>query len=217
MTRTVVVDDHPVFRKGLIALLRASGHEVVGEAATGLEALAVVDDARPDVVLMDVSMPDLGGLEATERLRARHPGIPVVVVTLFDDRETVDRALAAGAGAYVTKQSTPEQILAAVDAAVVGALLLGPGVPVPLPTRAGTTPGSTGGAATSASALALAGLTAHEAAVADLVGRELTNPVIAQRLHLSVKTVANYVSIVMLKLGASDRAEAARLVRAARG
>lgn len=205
MSRVVVVDDHPVFRKGLVALLRASDHDVVGEAASGLEALSVVADTLPDVVLMDVAMPELGGVEATARLRARYPDVDVVVITLFDDEETVARALEAGAAAYVTKQASPEQILSAVDAARSGALLLGAGVPRPRAARMAV-----------ADAPHLPGLTPREAAIADLIGKELPNPVIAERLHLSVKTVANYVSIIMLKLGASDRAEAARIIRAAR-
>jgi DNA-binding NarL/FixJ family response regulator len=205
MTRIVVVDDHPVFRKGIVALLRASDIEVVGEAGSGLEALSVVADTAPAVVLMDLSMPELGGIEATERLLAQHPKLRVVVITLFEDEATVARALRAGASAYVTKQSTPEQILAAISAAESGALWLGPGVPRPFGTSA-TVPGPP----------LLAGLTARESAIADLVSRGLANPVIAERLHLSVKTVANYVSIITLKLGAADRADAARLVRATR-
>jgi DNA-binding NarL/FixJ family response regulator len=206
MTRVVVVDDHPIFRKGLIALLRASDVEVVGEAGSGLEALAVVADTRPDVVLMDVSMPDLGGIEAAERIVAQSPSVRIVVVTLYEDEATVAGALRAGASAYVTKQASPEQIMAAISAAASGALWLGPGVPRPLgaPPAEQTTPSI------------FASLTARESAIADLVSRGLSNPIIAERLHLSVKTVANYVSVVMLKLGATDRAEAAKLVRAAR-
>lgn len=202
--RVVVVDDHPVFRKGLVALLRASDVEVAGEAGSGLEALAVVDDTVPDAVLMDVSMPDLGGIEATERILARHPGIRVVVVTLHEDEATVARALAAGASAFVTKQATPDQILAALAAVDVGATWLGPGVRLPL-----AAPAAKG-------ADALSVLTPREAAIADLVSRGLANPIIAERLHLSGKTVANYVSIIATKLGADDRASLARLVRAER-
>lgn len=207
MIRAVVVDDHPMFRKGLVALLRASDIDVVGEADSGLQALAVVGETQPDVVLMDVSMPDLDGIGATEQLVATWPGTRVVVITLFEDEATVRRALHAGASAYATKQATPEQILSAIDAAVTGAVWLGPGVPRPL----------AGAADDSRPALASLGLTEREAAVADLLGRGLPNPVIAQRLHLSVKTVANYVSIVVLKLGAADRAEAGRIVRTASG
>lgn len=205
MSRIVVVDDHPVFRKGLVALLRASGHEVADEAASGLEAIDVVTAAEPDLVIMDLSMPDLGGLEATEQLVAQLPELRVVVLTLFDDDDTVRRALAAGACAYLTKQAAPEHILAAVDAALSGALWLGAGVPRPLAgvPRPTDTP-------------AFPGLTSRESEIADLLSRGLSNPMIAGRLHLSVKSVANYVSIVCLKLGAADRADAARLIRSAR-
>ncbi|SEB58862.1 DNA-binding response regulator, NarL/FixJ family, contains REC and HTH domains [Paramicrobacterium humi] len=202
MSRIVVVDDHPVFRKGLTSLLAASGHEVVGEAMTGREALQVVADTTAEVVLMDVSMPDLGGIEATERIVARDPAIRVVVITMFDDEATVAAALRAGASAFLTKQSPPAHILAAVEAAASGALWLGQNVPRPFvrPDDRASLPG----------------LTAREADVADLLSRGLTNPEIARRLHVSVKTVANYVSIVMLKLDAADRLEAARIVRETR-
>lgn len=208
MTRIVVVDDHPVFRKGLIALLRAAGLDVVGEATNGLEALQVTLQADADVVLMDISMPELGGIEATERILARLPSVRVVVITLHEDEETVAAALRAGASAYVTKQTEPDQILAAVRAAESGALWLGADVPRPIGGASGS-PGS--GPAT------LPGLTPRETAIADLVAKGLTNPMIAERLHLSAKTVANYVSIAALKVGADDRAELARIVRAARG
>lgn len=205
MSRIVVADDHPVFRKGLIALLLANGHEVIGQAESGLEAIEVVTAVKPDLVVMDVSMPDLGGLDATERLLAQLPDLRVVVLTLFDDDDTVRRALAAGASAYLTKQAAPEHILAAIEAALAGALWLGAGVPRPL-----------AGASAPTQPALIPGLTARESEIADLIGRGLSNPLIAERLHLSVKTVANYVSIVCLKLGAADRADAARRLRAAR-
>lgn len=207
MIRVIVVDDHPVFRRGLIALLRAHDIEVIGEAGNGLEALEIIAAESPDVVLMDISMPDLGGIEATERLLALDPAARVVVVTLHDDEATVARALTAGASAYVTKQSSPEQILAAVRAAADGALWLGPGVPRPLRNMLRPAPETP---------TALPGLTPRESVIADLVSRGLPNPVIAERLHLSVKTVANYVSIIALKLGADDRASLAQQVRATR-
>ena len=202
MSRIVVVDDHPVFRKGLIALLRAEGHEVVAEASDGLEAVAVVAAERPDVVLMDLSMPLRDGFEATSHITARHPDTKVVVITLFDDQASVTRALDAGAVGYVSKQADPEQITGAIDAAVRGAMWLGAGVARPplLPQASE----------------ALPGLTPREAGIADLLSRGLTNPMIAERLGLSTKTVANYVSTVMLRLGAADRDEVARLVREAR-
>jgi DNA-binding NarL/FixJ family response regulator len=202
VSRIVVVDDHPIFRKGLVALLRASGHDVVGEASDGLEAVAVVLAEDPDVVLMDLGLPGLGGIEATARITAERPGVRVVVITLFDDEASVRRALEAGAQAYVVKQASPDHILNAIDAALAGVRWLGTGVPLPgfgTPERD-----------------AIPGLTPREAAVADLLARGLANPAIAERLGLSTKTVANYVSTVLLKIGVEDRVEAARVIRAAR-
>ncbi|WP_377641781.1 response regulator [Oryzobacter terrae] len=206
MTRLVVVDDHPVFRRGLVALLEASGHEVVGQATNGREAVDVVRDTAPEVVLMDLAMPDGNGFEATARITAEHPEVAVVVVTLFGDEASVARALRAGATGYVGKHAEPGQIVAAVEAATTGALWIDGGVERP---RFGAADGS---ADVTAAALP-GGLTPRELVIADLVGRGLTNPVIAARLGLAPKTVANYVSSVLLKLGADDRAEAARIVR----
>ncbi len=202
MSRIVVVDDHPVFRKGLVALLRAEGYDVVAEASDGVEAVAVVAAELPDVVLMDLSMPLRDGFEATAHITAAHPNTKVVVITLFDDEASVVQALEAGASGYVSKQADPDQITGAVDAAVRGAMWLGAGVARP--------------ALSPATTETLPGLTPREATIADLISRGLTNPMIAERLCLSTKTVANYVSAVMLKLRVADRAEAARIVREAR-
>jgi DNA-binding NarL/FixJ family response regulator len=186
----------------LIALLRAEGYDVVAEASDGLEAIALVEQERPDLVLMDLSMPTRDGFEATAHITARHPGTKVVVITLFDDEASVVRALQAGASGYVSKQADPDQITGAVGAALRGAMWLGAGVVRPaFPSRV---------------AEALPSLTRRELVIADLVSRGLTNPMIAEQLCLSTKTVANYVSAVMLKLGAANRDEAARRIRAAR-
>lgn len=200
MTRVLVVDDHPVFRRGMTALLAASGFDVVAEAAGGMEAVDAALRERPDVVLMDLGLPDIGGVTATERITGALPDVRVVVITLFDDEASVRAALAAGAAAYVTKEASPDQIVAAVRAAEMGAQWLGSGVPRPSGTGAAPDPG-------------LPGLSPREAAVADLLGRGLPNTVIAERLGLSTKTVANYVSTVLLRLGAADRADAIRRVR----
>jgi DNA-binding NarL/FixJ family response regulator len=201
VSRIIVVDDHPVFRKGLTALLRAAGHDVVAEASDGLEAITLVEQEAPDLVIMDLSMPTRDGFEATAHITARHPDTKVVVITLFDDEASVVRALQAGAAGYVSKQADPDQITGAVDAALRGAMWLGAGVARPgFPSHV---------------AEALPTLTPRELVIADLVSRGLTNPMIAERLSLSTKTVANYVSAVMLKLGAANRDEAARTIRAA--
>lgn len=151
---------------------------------------------------MDLSMPLLDGFEATAHIAAAYPDTRVVVITLFDDEASVVRALEAGARGYVSKQADPDQILGAIDAALSGALWLGAGVSRP--------------ALAHAPHPHLQGLTSREADVADLLSRGLSNGQIADRLILSRKTVANYVSTVMLKLGATTRGEAATIVREAR-
>jgi DNA-binding NarL/FixJ family response regulator len=202
MSRLVVVDDHPVFRKGIVALLRAEGHEVVGEAGDGQEAIALVGAERPDAVLMDLSMPLKDGFEATAHITAAHPNTKVLAITLFDDEASVVRALEVGAAGYVSKQADPAEILAALSAVLQGAQWLGAGI-----TRPTLAPSSR---------LSLPRLTRREQVIADLVGRGHTNRQIAEQLFLSPKTVANYVSNVLLKLGADSREDAAKMVRAAR-
>ncbi|MEV1129013.1 response regulator transcription factor [Agromyces sp. NPDC049794] len=204
MTSLVVVDDHPLFRKGIVALLEASGFDVVAEAASAAEAIEVVMAVRPDVVLMDLGLPDRSGLAATAHLSAALPATRFVVITMYDDAETVRRALEAGADAYVTKDASPDQVVAAVEAVLMGAQWLGSGVPRPT---------ADPGTAATHGAADLPGLTPRERSIAELVGRGLPNEAIAERLGLSRKTVANYVSSVLLKLGAVDRLEAARIVR----
>lgn len=210
MTRILIVDDHPVFRRGLSALLRASGFDVVGEAASGSEAVDLAAALRPDLVVMDLGLPDVGGMEATRRIVDARPEARVLVVTLYNDEHSVRAALAAGATGYLLKDSTAEQILGAVHAAVTGAHVLGQGVQAQDNAGwAGAWPES----AASQEAAQFDGLTRRESSVAELIGKGLSNQVIAERLGLSSKTVANYVSIVVLKLGADDRREAARVIR----
>lgn len=203
MTRVAIVDDHPVFRRGLAALLRASGMTVAGEAASAVEAGAVVDADPPDVVLMDLGLPDGSGISATARITSSHPDVRVLVITMYDDGLTVHRALEAGASGFVTKDAAPDQIVAAVRAVEAGATMLGPGVPLPHLERAQEIDDPPG----------YLTLTERERAVAHLLAQGLTNPILARRLGLSSKTVANYVSSVVLKLQAADRLDVARLMR----
>ena len=205
VTSLVVVDDHPLFRKGLVALLEVSGFDVVAEAASAAEAIETVMASRPDVVLIDLGLPDRRGLAATEQLSAALPATHFVVITMYDDEETVRRSLDAGASAYVTKDASPDQVVAAIQAVLMGAHWFGSGVPHSL-FAAGTA---------GEHAVDLPGLTPRERSIAELIGKGLPNEAIADRLGLSRKTVANYVSSVLLKLGAGDRLEAARIVRRA--
>ena len=204
MTRVLLVDDHPVYRRGLAALVAASGFDVAGEAASGEEAISAARTLGPDVVLMDLRLPELHGIEATERIVAENPAIRVVVVTMLDDAEAVRAALAAGAIGYVVKDASPEEIIAALRAAVLGASLVGSGVrrPIdPMPANG------------SVAAARSASLTRRESQTAALLAKGLSNRAIAGRFGVSEKTVANYVSSVLLKLGVRDRYEAGRLVR----
>lgn len=194
-----MADDHPVFRRGLVALLVANGFDVVAEAASGPEAVQVVALERPDIVLMD-GYAELDGLAATGMIVAAHPDIRVPVVSMLDDLHSVQTAFNAGAASYVLKISEPEHIIAAVNAAVMGTVWLGAGVPHP-----GTEP--------SPAPESFAGPTRRESAVAELLCRGLGNGSIAERLGVSTKSVANYVSTILLKIGASDRLEAARMLR----
>jgi DNA-binding NarL/FixJ family response regulator len=202
MTTVLIVDDHPVYRRGLAALLSASGLQIVGEAAASAEAIDMVTRLSPDVVLMDIGLPDGSGVATTEWIRAAHPDVRVVVVTMFDDDGSVRAALRAGACGYVVKDAAPSEIVAAVRAAEMGATLLGSGVTPPVDQPA-----------VHSSPLAEFGLTPRERQLVDLLAKGLPNSVIAERMGLSAKTVANYLSMVLVKLGAADRAEAIIIIR----
>jgi DNA-binding NarL/FixJ family response regulator len=202
VSRILIVDDHPVFRRGLAALLTTDGHDVVAEAATAAESLLELERTRPDIVIMDLGLPDQHGVVATARLVAADPNVRVVVVTAFDDAATVNAALDAGAIGFVVKDSAADQILTAVRAAELGASMLSSGL-----RRA---PARDDRFVRLADA---AGLTPRESAVLALLADDVGNAEIGDRLSLSAKTVANYVSIVLVKLGARDRHHAARMVR----
>ena len=204
MTTVLIVDDHPVFRRGLAALLKASGFEVVGEAAAAAEAVDLVDRQRPDVVVMDLGLPDDSGIATTARILAAHPTVRVVVVTMFDDDASVRDALRAGAHGYVVKDAAPGEIVTAVRAAEMGATLLGSGISPPVGRPGQDLPYAP---------LADFGLTARERQLVDLLAKGLPNRAIAERMGLSTKTVANYLTVVLVKLGAADRTEAIAIVR----
>ncbi len=204
MTRVLVVDDHPVFRRGIASLLSVSGFEVIGEASGAREAVELADRLLPDIVIMDLGLPDGSGVTATERIVAMHPLIRVVVITLFDDEGTVRAALRAGAAGYVVKDASHEEILSAVTAAELGAVVLGSGV-------RGAAMGIRVEAADDGFAFSR-----RERQVAELLEKGLTNRQIADRLGLAVKTVSNLVSAALAKLGAVDRVDAAAMLRAAR-
>lgn len=206
MTSIVVVDDHPVFRRGMVALLDASGYAVVGEAASSAEAVSVIARLRPDLVLLDLGLPDGDGISAASLILAENRTVRIVVVTMYDEPSTVAAALAAGVSGYVVKDSEPDEILAALRSALNGTTLLGSGVSVS-PSPDVERPSGLG------RLTGLPHLTQREQQILDRLVRGLPNSVIALQLGLSGKTIANYVSIVLAKLRVADRQSAARLVR----
>lgn len=205
-TRVVVADDQRVVREGLAMLLRLlPGIEVVGTARDGEEALALVEDLTPDVVLMDLRMPRCDGVEATRRLRERGSATRVVVLTTYaDDRSVVD-ALQAGARGFLTKDAGAEEIQQAIAAVVSGAAAIDPAVQHHLVNAVAS------GLPVKAQAptpLLPDGLTPREAEVLSLIAEGLSNPEIAERLVVSEATVKSHVNHLFTKTGVRDRAQA---------
>jgi DNA-binding NarL/FixJ family response regulator len=205
--RVVVVDDHTVFRQGLTALLDTDDETaVIGEAGTGAAAVSMVEQAPPDVVLMDVMMPEMNGIEATRRILADHPDVRVVMLTMLEDDDSLFAAMCAGARSYLLKGADKDEVLDTVRAAAAGEARFGPAIAQRL-TDFFQRAGSQGLALTP-----FAQLTDREREVLDLVARGLDNRTIAAHLHVTGKTVSNHISNVFAKLHVSDRAQA--IVRA---
>lgn len=205
--RVVLVDDDPLVRAGLRLILGGDrGIEIVGEAADGHSAITVVRERRPDVVLMDIRMPRLDGLDATERVLAIHPGTHVIVLTTFDADETVLRALRLGASGFLLKDTSPEQLIAAVRTVAVGRPMLSPSVTARLIAQVTSDPSRERARQARAR---LARLTEREREVALAVGRGLSNAEIALLLHLSVPTVKAHVGRLFAKLDVENRVQVA--------
>ena len=203
--RLLLVDDHPVVRDGLRALFEsAGGFEVVGEAADGDAAVDLAASLRPDVVLMDLAMPRLDGVEATRMLRAVAPETAVLVLTMSDSDASLAAALGAGASGYVLKGAEQEELLRATRAVAAGEAVFGRGVAQRLLTlaRSGTT-----------KAGPFPDLSVRELEILELMARGDNNASIAYRLVLSEKTIRNNVSSILSKLHAGDRAQAVALAR----
>ncbi|WP_326662444.1 response regulator transcription factor [Streptomyces canus] len=207
--RVLLVDDDPLVRAGLSLMMGgAEDIEIVGEAADGTEVEAAVDRTRPDVVLMDIRMPSVDGLAATERLRGRPDAPQVVVLTTFHADEQVLRALRAGAAGFVLKDTPPAEILAAVRRVAAGDPVLSPRVTRQLMEHA------VGSAADIRRARArerVAALNDREREVAVAVGQGLSNAEIAAALYMSVATVKTHVSRVLAKLDLNNRVQIALL------
>src|SRR5918999_700235 len=198
--RVMVVDDHPVFRAGLCAIIDAAQDlTVVAEAATGLEAVELATSTRPDVVLMDLNMPDLGGVEATRRILADLPTTRVLVLTMIDRDAALAASLRAGARGYLLKGSDRTEVINAIRAVASGEALLSAQMADRLPVLLTAAPQSR---------TDFPDLTARENQILDLVAEGRDNAEIAHELGLSLKTVRNYVSSILTKLEVPGRAQA---------
>jgi len=206
--RVLAADDQRVVREGLAMLLGLLPDvEVVGTAADGEQALALADELRPDVILMDLRMPRVDGVEATRRLRASHPEIKVVVLTTYADDRSVIEALRAGALGYLTKDAGADEIRQALQRVADGQASLDPMVQMHLIEAITTTNATSDPPATSVAQLP-DGLTPREAEVLGLIGAGLSNAEIAAQLFVSEATVKSHVNHLLPKIGARDRAQA---------
>jgi len=201
MTRVFIADDHPLFRRALRDLIASlPDMEVVGEAATGG---AVVEQAlvdRPDVVVMDLKMPNVDGIEATRQLTDAIPELAVLVLTMHEDDDSVFAAMRAGARGYLLKGAEQEEIVRAIEAVSSGQAIFGPGVAQRVMQYFAAAP--------SAKQQPFPELTPREREVLDLISSGESNPTIARRLGISSKTVSNHISVIFTKLQVADRSQA---------
>ncbi|MBE7555931.1 MAG: response regulator transcription factor [Anaerolineales bacterium] len=200
--RILIADDHPVFRHGIHTLLEVTPDlEVVGEATTGAEAVALAESLQPEVILMDLNMPGLSGVEATRQILQTNPHIRILVVTMFNDDASVFTAMRAGARGYILKDAEKTEIVRAIQAVGNGEAIFSPTIasqliaffaaPFPLVPKD-----------------IFPELTDREREILHLIATGANNSEIAQHLTLSTKTVSNYVSNIFNKLQVADRAEA---------
>jgi DNA-binding NarL/FixJ family response regulator len=207
--RVLISDDHPLFRDGMQGLLATKPDiEVVGEATTGEEAVRLVSELEPDVILMDIKMPGVSGIEATRRILAANPQARILMVTMFEDDATVFAAMRAGARGYVLKDADKDDVLGAIRTVGRGGAVFGAGIAARLADFFTT-------ARPAVAKEAFPALTDREREMLHLMARGATNAEIARLLSLSPKTVANYVSNVLHKLQVADRKGAVARAREA--
>ena len=201
-TTLLIVDDQPVIRAGLRAMLAKSNVEVIGDAATGLDAAARVRAHPPDIVLMDVSMPDMDGLEATREIKQTNPEVAVIMVTSFESESYLRQAIDAGAAGYVLKGASREQLLHSIEVVGDGGSMFDPALLAEMlrqTAREGSGEGDS----------ALSTLTPREYSTLQLITEGRTNPEIATEIGYSTGTIKNDVRAIIKKLAVSDRTQAA--------
>ncbi len=205
--RILIADDHPLFRDGLRALLESvPDMQVIGEVATGNEVMAQAQALQPDVILMDIKMPGLNGIEATRRILLASPHIRILIITMFEDDESVFAAIRAGARGYLLKGAVQEETLRAIRAVASGEAIFGPAIAERLMHYFG----STRPVGKSGPAQFFPELTDREYEILALIAQRKSNAEIAAHLVLSPKTVRNHVSNILSKLQVADRTEAMR-------
>lgn len=206
--RLFIADDHALFREGIRALLIAATDIVcVGEAATGEEAVGQIIEIRPDVVLMDVNMPDINGIEATRRILGGYADAGIIMVTMLEDDASIFAAMRAGARGYVLKGANHKELLQSIRAVAQGQALFGPAIATRI---ARFFARSQNGASQP-----LPELSEREREILDLISRHYTNPEIAQQLGIGEKTIRNHVSNIFNKLQVANRSQAIARARQA--
>jgi len=208
--KVLIADDHVFYREGVRALLsNVPEIDVIGEANNGEEAIALTKDLRPDVILMDLKMPGMNGIDATRRIHEIHPNVGVLVITMFDDDDSVFAAMRAGAHGYLLKDADKEEVVRAIVAVERGEAIFSPAIAQRM-MQYFSAPSASSNRKNQPDEFAK--LTDRELEILDLIARGNNNLVIATKVSLSIKTVQNYVSSILTKLQVADRAQA--IVRA---
>ena len=206
--KIVIADDHPMYRQGVRTILETvDDMAVAGEAATGREAIALCGETSPDVVLLDIRMPDMNGIEAARRIKEAYPDVQILFLSMYQDDASVLAAMKTGARGYILKDADKDEIIRAIRAVAAGEAIFGGDVATRMIDYA-TRP--------MAHLDSFPQLTAREKEVLHGLAEGLSNGQIGERMGVSAKTVSNYVTLVLNKLHAADRTEAARMVERAR-
>jgi DNA-binding NarL/FixJ family response regulator len=204
--RVLIVDDHALFREGVHAILKSVPDiEIVGESGTGQEALILASELAPDIILMDIQMPDLNGVEATRRILKTHPNVGIIIVTMLEDDGSLFSAMSAGARGYVLKGADKAEMLKSIRAVANGEALFGPSIAVRLLNFFHDKPQPSMGESPQSP---FPQLTEREREILAYIARGETNTEIADRLTISLKTVRNHVSNIFNKLQVVNRVQA---------